>query len=91
MALRANLDDLDKNGEVGDWCFVNDDSYLVVRLHAGEDGVAAIAVKPDPDIPNKPVWQWDGNHEQPTLSPSILHHSKPEWHGYLRAGKLEVC
>lgn len=37
-------------------------------------------------------WQWDGNTDRPTLSPSI--HSVKErggcgWHGYLRAGVWE--
>ena len=40
-----------------------------------------------------PVWQWDGNREAPTLSPSILvyngDHSE-RWHGFLRNGKLET-
>jgi hypothetical protein len=40
-----------------------------------------------------PVWQWDGNREAPTLSPSILTKSgdhTERWHGFLRAGKLET-
>ena len=28
---------------------------------------------------------WDGNEEEPTLSPSIV---AGKWHGYLRGGKL---
>lgn len=32
----------------------------------------------------KATWQWDGNREAPTLSPSIHHIG--HWHGYLRAG-----
>ena len=88
MSLLANLDKFDESGQVGDWCFINGDRYLAVRLHSGEDGVAIIRIKPDSETPNAAVWQWDGNREAPTLTPSILHHSNPEWHGYLRGGQL---
>lgn len=88
MSLLSNLDEFDKKGQVGDWCFTTDERYLVVKLHEGNDGVAAIRIKEDPEIPNGAVWQWDGNREAPTLTPSILHHSNPEWHGYLREGQL---
>lgn len=31
-------------------------------------------------------WGWDGNEEQPTLTPSI--HALGHWHGWIREGKL---
>lgn len=35
-------------------------------------------------------WTWDGNVEQPTLHPSILH--RPcQWHGHLVAGEFVAC
>ena len=53
---------------------------------AGEDGA----------LPQWPVgrahWDWDGNLEAPTLSPSILQHasgSLPACHSFLRAGRWE--
>lgn len=30
------------------------------------------------------TWEWDGNHEEPTLKPSIDHVG--HWHGFLTAG-----
>lgn len=36
-----------------------------------------------------PTWQWDGNLEAPTLTPSI--NCRGCWHGYLRAGIFEEC
>jgi len=39
--------------------------------------------------PGLNAWGWDGNIEAPTLSPSILLHN--QWHGFLRAGRLESC
>lgn len=36
-----------------------------------------------------PKWTWDGNHDAPTLTPSINHVGC--WHGFLRAGEFVSC
>lgn len=36
-----------------------------------------------------PSWEWDGNLESPTLSPSILTRGVGVCHSFLRAGVLE--
>lgn len=38
---------------------------------------------------NQHVWKWDGNLDEPTLTPSIQRLGACKWHGYLRAGKFE--
>ena len=40
-----------------------------------------------------PSWQWDGNRDKPTLSPSVhdMPNGKTHWHGYLRNGVWESC
>lgn len=39
-----------------------------------------------------PSWEWDGNREAPTLTPSVFNSGMPcQWHGWLRAGKWESC
>jgi hypothetical protein len=91
MALRKDLDDLDTNGQKGDWCFVNNDTYIVLRI--GEDPFRDSCVLPIAEVDGKKPWSWDGNREAPTLSPSILHRGNGRqqpatWHGYLRAGEL---
>lgn len=35
----------------------------------------------------RPGWRWDGDEAAPTIEPSI--HVVGEWHGYMRAGRLE--
>lgn len=45
--------------------------------------VGHLAFEPDPS----PSWQWDGNLEKPTLSPSVW--QPGHWHGWLRAGVWE--
>ena len=50
---------------------------------------AAHGVKRDPQNQNggRAQWDWDGNREAPTLSPSINCESHCGWHGYIRAGR----
>lgn len=35
----------------------------------------------------RPQWDWDGNREAPTFSPSIDCSKACGWHGYIRAGR----
>lgn len=40
------------------------------------------------------AWQWDGNREKPTVSPSVLLYAdanQGHWHGWLRNGIWESC
>jgi hypothetical protein len=34
---------------------------------------------------DRPSWEWDGNRERPTFTPSV--DCKGCWHGYIRAGR----
>jgi len=60
-------------------------------LHDRRCGDLVIAGKTaharDPNNGNGGIaqWDWDGNREQPTFSPSI--NCKGCWHGYIRAGQ----
>lgn len=86
--IRQNLDDLDANGQKGDWCFLNDDA--LIALQWGERlEICIIKVKETSDVTG-PIWQWNGSKETPTLSPSIrvFTQDKTLWHGFLREGKL---
>ncbi len=118
IMLRKDLDDLDINGQKGDWCFISreitihdtqlivPDYYIAIRF--GDNGIKDTCILPiakkwrEESVPrenisywtedNKAAWEWDGNREAPTLSPSILVHGgkdqPDQWHGYLRSGKL---
>jgi hypothetical protein len=46
-------------------------------------------LKRDPQGQNggKPQWDWDGNKENPTFSPSINCSGHCGWHGYIKQGK----
>lgn len=90
MALLKDLDDFDENGKKGDWCFLNNDTYIAIQL--GDVKFTESCVLPiSKDHPIS--WNWNGDKESPTLTPSILHwgngRDKPAtWHGYLTNGKL---
>lgn len=37
-------------------------------------------------------WNWNGDRERPTLTPSILQSGLPcKWHGYLTDGEFRPC
>lgn len=73
--------------QVGDFCFDEAFEYLYLWL-PGTTGPCAIQIRRgDPGGPR--IWGWDGNEDKPTLTPSI--HAREEWHGFLKAGRLESC
>lgn len=45
----------------------------------------ALDFRPHPS----PSWEWDGNRDAPTLSPSVDHVG--HWHGWLRNGEWVSC
>jgi len=36
-------------------------------------------------------WNWDGNEEEPTVTPSIRRLDGCEWHGHLTGGYFKEC
>lgn len=88
--LVASLNDLERPG---DFTFVGgadpDRLALSASCPCGCGEHFAIYVRYAPDAPHRPlVWDWDGNRERPTLSPSIARKMCPcLWHGWLRAGE----
>lgn len=62
--------------------------HLWMVCPCGCGSISAIPV-PTPVFPFG--WTWDGNEEQPTLSPSIQKLTPCRWHGYLKKGVFESC
>ena len=73
--------------KAGDFCFDAAFTHVYVWL-PGVSGPDVLQIqKGDPGGPR--IWGWDGDQDKPTLTPSI---SAPgQWHGFLRAGRLESC
>ena len=89
MTLKKDYDDLNTNGTVGDWYFsIGDDGQEYIGILLPTDLAILPVCQPNQTRINANAWSWDGNKVAPTLVPSILHHSKPPWHGFLREGKL---
>ena len=80
---------------VGDWCFINGETHIGIRLGEGENDFCVLPVqnKENPRDIMGIFWDWNGSKEAPTLTPSILHWANGRddpatWHGYLTDGKL---
>lgn len=57
-----------------------------------DHAVAIPIVGVDGSQPDGPRWEWDGNVEAPTFSPSILQHPSgniPLCHSFIKAGRWE--
>lgn len=88
--LRETTNELWLDGQVGDWAFDKDGSTIFIRIpDRSERGVMiAWTLRPIPD-PQINDWQWDGNREAPTLTPSL--HLVGVWHGWMTQGRLISC
>lgn len=82
---------------VGDWCFINGTTHIGIKLSDKENDSCILPIQNllAPRYIEGVSWNWDGNMEAPTLTPSILHwgagrDNPPTWHGYLKNGKLET-
>jgi len=89
-----DVDDLIENGKIGDFCFVEKENgdldiwlrYPPSELDKGFPNVVRLPLKSEA---GGLTWDFNGNMETPTLSPSIR--IEGHWHGFLRAGVLSTC
>lgn len=58
------------------------DTDLIAMCPCGCGEVFSVPVIPG----GSHAWSWDGNREQPTLSPSIRRIGGCKWHGHLQNG-----
>lgn len=58
---------------------------MIYNCPCGCGHTGALAFRPH----QSPSWEWDGNVDAPTLSPSV--HHVGHWHGWLRAGIWTSC
>lgn len=83
----------------GDWCLEQSEydkaSGVAALYYRAPDGTLNSA---DPEATSDHIyirtgekqsgyWQWDGNVDTPTVSPSIFHRGASSWHGFFEAGK----
>jgi len=79
---RVNFGEMEK---VGDFSFADNLKHINIWL-PGQLSPDAIQITTDKGRNEPRIWFWDGNQEQPTITPSI--HLVGHWHGHLTAGKL---
>lgn len=90
------------NSPPGTWNFyqtegAGDQSGILFTCPCGCGSLFSIAYKAYPGC--GPVWNWDGNEDRPTVTPSILvcqMNKKGErigehWHGFLTDGEFRSC
>lgn len=78
--------------EPGDFYFEADDTGQRWFCFCYPNGVGArIPIRPllNAGTNNGHSWQWDGNEDTPTLTPSI--NAEGMWHGYVTAGRMVSC
>lgn len=73
---------------------------LMVKMPADGGKVHGVVIAPAVRSGwNKAAWQWDGNEEAPTLTPSIRYGERNEaheitvehWHGFITSGQIKSC
>lgn len=101
-AYASPLDSDVDPGKAGDFYFLPYDpanpnvepEYIVLRRPDGING-GAIPIKRGggTDRHGQSCWNWDGNFDQPSLTPSIWWKDthRDQWHGFLIAGSLKSC
>lgn len=81
--LRKNLYDLETNGLVGDWSFLENEQGLHIFLRHprkeqeifGDEArgeIVHLPIRIGESISSPVCWGWNGNREAPTITPSIL-------------------
>ncbi len=74
--------------EVGNWAFDKDDQTILIVMPDGKIAGLPLSLEAGIKFHDGSHWDWDGNREAPTITPSILD-VVTGWHGYMRAGQLE--
>lgn len=72
----------------GNWAFSESDNVILIVLPDGKLAGLPLSADASNRLHDGTHWNWDGNREAPTITPSILD-VVTGWHGYLRAGQLE--
>jgi hypothetical protein len=80
-------------GAAGDYCIRDATAgqsfkYICMRLPGGS--LCNIPIGPAPKEAGA-AWDWNGDEDKPTLNPSVFHHGNPEWHGFIRDGRMVSC
>jgi hypothetical protein len=81
---------VETEGKPGAFCFEANEKGLIYNCPCGCEVTGFIPFKgKDHGYPT--VWDFDGNLDKPTLTPSIQRLSGCKWHGFMTAGIWRSC
>lgn len=89
--VRVADDDAVLAGGPGSFCIHTESDgqrFIACRLPDGcfiEIAITPLVAGQHP----QPTWDWDGNLDRPTLTPSV--HTHGHWHGHFQAGRMVSC
>jgi hypothetical protein len=86
MIKRESADAV-RNGEPGGFFIEQSDEDWWMALKLPDGSYNDLPIKLGKDVGRG--WAWDGNHDKPTLSPSV--HCVGHWHGWIRSGRMVSC
>lgn len=88
--VRVTDEDAVLAGGPGVFCIREEDGITSLACRLPDGAFIDIAIRPlPPGAPPQPSWEWDGNQDKPTLSPSI--NTRDHWHGWFRSGRMVSC
>lgn len=86
--VRCHDDDAVLDGPPGSFYITETEAGKVMWLKLPDGVASAINLRPHM-ADTGPNWEWDGNEDKPTLTPSV--HRVGSWHGFVRNGRMESC
>lgn len=88
--IRCASDDEVDLGPPGSFFIETMESGQLAMWHKLPDGnCGLIRLRPTVSGDAHPSWEWDGNHDKPTLTPSV--HAPGRWHGWFTSGRMVSC
>lgn len=89
IPMRLAKDDFDDINALGDF-HINergDTFHAAIPSKTGKGWTfISLRIARNEKPAESPSWEWDGNREKPTLTPSI--HTHGHWHGWVRNGEM---
>jgi hypothetical protein len=94
MSVKAtHREDFDQLAEPGDFIWSHhasdgEPANILFVCPCGCGDLTGVPVRPAPQGPH---WNWNGDQEKPTLTPSLQRLDNCKWHGFLTDGEFRSC
>lgn len=96
MGKVVNCDDVPNSIPPGEWILVRSESGNIYALVFGcpcktHQHSRSLWLPISTGSKQGHKWLWDGNVDEPSITPSILRNDTCRWHGYMTKGKFVSC